>query len=96
MKTQVINNQSFGTNKFRVPVTIVTRTVEDTFYRNPIRIGGYVKEYSNPEAKGIYEKLQQEKDIYKRAELDKQMGDYEIKPMNKKEKIKMFFKNIFH
>ena len=95
MKTQIINSQSFGNNKFRVPVTLVTRTVEDVHYCFPIRKGGYVKEYLNPNAKDIYKKLQETKDIYERAKLDEQLGDYEIKPMNTKEKIHMFFKNIF-
>ena len=73
----------------------MTRTVEDTHYVNPIRIKGYVKEYSNPEAKNIYAKMQKEKNIYKRAEQDQQMGDYEIKPLNIREKTKMFFRNLF-
>ena len=95
MKTQIVSNTNFGNNKFRVPVTIVTRTVEDIHYRFPIRKGGYVKEYSNPEAKDIYKKLQQTKDIRERAKLDEQMGDYEIKPMNMKERIVEFFKERF-
>lgn len=95
MKIQAVNNQCFGNNKFRVPVTLVTRTAEDVHFCFPIRIGGYVKEYSNPEAKDIYTKLQKTKDIRELARLDEQMGDYKIKPMNIKEKTQMFFRKLF-
>lgn len=47
----------------------------------------YVMEYKNPKAQELYMKAQATRDIYKKAELFEQMGDYELKSLNFKEHL---------
>jgi len=89
MKINKIDNQSFESKKFRLPINDIVYTVGGI----PLwsKKSHCVKEYSNPNAKQLYEKAKQTHDIKEMTKLYSAMGHYEIKEMNFVEKIKSFF-----
>ena len=51
----------------------------------------YVMEYKNPRAEEFYKKAQNTNDVFAKAELLEQMGDYELKSLNFKERLQDIF-----
>ena len=96
MRIIKIVNQSFESQKLRLPINDIIYTIDGI----PLwsKKSNCVKEYSNPNAKQLYEKAKQSHDIKEVMKLYDEMGHYEIKPMNFVEKvnfiekIKRFFK----
>ena len=84
-----IDNQTFCSKKFRLPIKDFVYAMDGI----PIfsKKSYSVKEYSNPKAKELYKKAQRADTFKESAELYKQMGHYEIKKMNLIERIKDFF-----
>ena len=84
-----INNLSFCSKKFRLPINNIEYNIDG----RPLwsKKANSVKEYSNPKAKELYKKAQKSSDIREIAKLYEEMGHYEIKEMSFMEKIKSFF-----
>ena len=51
----------------------------------------YVMEYKNPKAEEFYKKAQNTRNMFEKAELLEQMGDYELKSLNFKERLQDIF-----
>jgi len=89
MKIQSIDNQTFTSKNFRV---IRPGVCADGLW---LKYHPYVEEYSNPNAKQLYEKMSKEKNILNKMRLKQQLGFPKVKPLNIKEKVKLFFENMF-
>jgi len=94
MKVQSVTNygypanlQSFESNKFRLPVELVTKPEGCTWSSVMKLPGKWVREYDNPEAGTIYKKAQQAKSLEEKLDLYKQMGHYELKKQSLKERL---------
>ena len=90
MKTQVINNQNFEAKKFRI-----IKQPGGAVFGKELNFMPYVEEYSNPNAKQLYNQMSEETNLRKRMKLKKELGYPKIKPLNTIEKIKLFFKKMF-
>lgn len=72
MRVQALNGLAFQ-QKFRVRGMSISRPIDDKIVTTTV-----YKEYSNPNAKRLYELAKKEKDKYKKEQLLNQMGTYEI------------------
>ncbi len=92
MRISKINNQSFESKNFRLPINNFIYTIDG----RPLwsKKANAVREYSNPKAKELYEKAQKSHDIKEIINLYNEMGHYELKEMNFGEQIKSFFKAL--
>ena len=84
-----INNLSFSSKKFRLPINNIEYNIDG----RPLwsKKANSVKEYSNPKAEELYKKAQKSNDIGEIAKLYQEMGHYELKEMNFIERVKNFF-----
>ena len=87
MRINSISEQNFESKRFRI---VVEPNLYSTIGSSVIRFktsSKYVKEYSNPRAEEIYNKIQKSNDIYEKAALTEFLGHYELKELNFKEKF---------
>lgn len=96
MKVQSISSQNFEAKKFRLPIKNLVDKAESghefpKFFKTPVNL---VKEYSNPNAEAIYKEAMSIKDPFKRAEKLSEMGDYEIKDMSWKARLRRLWDKI--
>ena len=82
-----INNQTFEAKKFRLIVDDQIYTRVGTMMTNFKTTGKYVREFSNPKAEELYKKAQQTRDMEEKIQLYDQMGHYELKRLNIKERL---------
>ena len=93
MKTQVVNNQSFGTNKFRLPIKAITYGEPHMSYTVKTS-DNIVKEYSNPLAADLYQKAEKEKSIKEKIKLIDAMGHYRIRNLDAEKRLDKVFNKL--
>lgn len=95
MRTESVNNINFQ-RKFREPVRYAARMMGN-FPEDSLVLRNYIKEYENPNAKTIYNEAKEQQRLGNwsaAANLFRQMGSYEIKKPNIKERITFFLEDI--
>ena len=94
MKINAINNQIFGTKKFRLPVKIVKQNVESARFTDPwvgrdvFVNGNFVREYNNPKAEEFFNKALETDNLEDKIRYLDLMGDYKIINLDLEQKIK--------
>lgn len=81
------NHQSFGANKFRLPIDVVTKSEGFPWFSAIKLPGKWIREYDNPEAEVIYQKAQKAKTFNEKIDLYSQMGSYKLKKLTLKERL---------
>ena len=99
MKINVISNQSFKADKFRMPVKIIKRADKVPsgmkFWPHNYQVSGnFVREYSNPNAKELFEKAQNASTIEEKIKYLEEMGDYKIINVENEKVVENFLKNL--
>ena len=96
MKINVINNQSFGNKKFRIPVKMVKENTDPIvagkqYHPNDVfEKGIFVKEYSNPKAKEYFYKALETTNLDEKFKYLEKMGDYKIIDISAEQKLNKF------
>ncbi len=91
MRVNSIDDNAFKAKKFRLVVNAVDYDRVGGRLTNFKNVGKYVKEYSNPTAKELYEQAQKTKDVKEQIRLYEEMGDYELKSLNLFERLREKF-----
>ena len=91
MRVTSIDNNTFKAKNFRLVVNAVDYDRVGSRLTNFRNVGKYVKEYSNPTAKELYEQAQKTSDVKEQIRLYNKMGHYELKCLNLKEFLKEKF-----
>ena len=79
MKINAINNQNFEARKLRLPVKTLDLTNPELInYGRQTKNVNMVKEYSNPNAKVLYNEAMKSNDIKEKARLFSKMGEFEL------------------
>lgn len=94
MQINSINNTAFEAKKFRLIVDATYYDRVDGALLNHRNVGKYVKEYSNPKARDLYNQAQKSTNVKEQIKLYNEMGDFEIKSLNIFEIIREKFKSI--
>ena len=93
MKTQAVNNQSFGTKKFRMPIKAITYGEPHMGYTVKTS-ENIVKEYSNPLAADLYQKAKKEESIKEKIKLIDSMGHYRIRNLDAEKRLENVFNTL--
>ena len=93
MKISTINNQIFEAQKFRLPVKEAIFGPPEFHCTGKVN---WVKEYTNPKAKDLYEKAMKTKDLQEKMKLFNQMGEYKLIDLEQETLFDNFIENIMN
>lgn len=92
MNIQAINSPNFCSKKFRLPVkTAIVGNMRDGIANKKVN---WVKEYSNPNAKNLWEQAMNETSLTKKLNLIDEMGEYRLVDLEQEKFIAKAFKKI--
>ncbi|MCR5266154.1 MAG: hypothetical protein K6E29_06125 [Cyanobacteria bacterium RUI128] len=86
MKTQAINNQSFGIKKFRLPIKSITYGEPHASYTVKTS-ENIVREYPNPMAAALYKKANEAESTEEKIRLFDSMGHYRIRNLDAERRL---------
>lgn len=93
MKTQPVNNQSFGIKKFRLPIKAITYGGPHESYTVKTT-DNIVKEYPNPLAADLYQKANEVESTEEKVRLIDSMGHYRIRNLDAEKRLDNIFDRL--